>query len=101
MRNRDFPGGPVVETSPSNIGGAVSIPGQVAKISHPSQRQNQNINSRSNIVTDSIKTLKMVRIKKKKTLKKRKKVFCLFLKKRTEGTAFFSDSHSIAYQVGA
>ena len=72
----------MVETSPSNIGGAVSIPGQVAKISHPSQRQNQNINSRSNIVTDSIKTLKMVRIKKKKNFKKKKKGFLLVFKKK-------------------
>ena len=31
---RDFPGGPVVETSPSNAGGAGSIPGRGAKISH-------------------------------------------------------------------
>ena len=30
--NRDFPGGPVVKTSPSNAGGAGSIPGQGAEI---------------------------------------------------------------------
>ena len=29
---RDFPGGPVVKTSPSNAGGAGSIPGRGAKI---------------------------------------------------------------------
>ena len=28
---RDFPGGPVVETSPSNVGGSDLIPGQEAK----------------------------------------------------------------------
>ena len=30
-RNEDFLGGPVVKTSPSNAGGAGSIPGQGAK----------------------------------------------------------------------
>ena len=32
MSNRDFPGGPMVETSPSNAGGTGSIPGQGTKI---------------------------------------------------------------------
>ena len=41
--NRDFPGGPVVKTSPSNAGGAGSIPGQGAKIPHASWPKNQNI----------------------------------------------------------
>ena len=40
---RDFPGGPVVKTSPSNAGGAVSIPGPGAKIPHGSGPKNQNI----------------------------------------------------------
>ena len=65
--SRDFPGGPVVKTSPSNAGGAGSIPGRGAKIPHASRPKNQN---RSNTVTNSIKTLKMVHIKKKKILKK-------------------------------
>ena len=39
----DFPGGPVVKTSPSNSGGADSIPGQGTKIPHASQPKNQNI----------------------------------------------------------
>ena len=30
----DFPGGPVVKTSPSNAGGAGSIPGWGAKVPH-------------------------------------------------------------------
>ena len=30
----DFPGSPVVKTSPSNTGGVCSIPGQGAKIPH-------------------------------------------------------------------
>ena len=41
--NRDFPGGPVVKTSPSNAGGAGSIPGQGAKIPHASWPKNRNI----------------------------------------------------------
>ena len=39
----DFPGGPVVKPSPSNAGGAGSIPGQGAKIPHASWPKNQNI----------------------------------------------------------
>ena len=33
----DFPGGPVVETSPSNAGGVGSIPGWGTKIPHASR----------------------------------------------------------------
>ena len=33
---RDFPGGPLVKTSPSNVGGAGLIPGRGTKISHAS-----------------------------------------------------------------
>ena len=36
MGNRDFPGGPVVGTLPSNAGGAGSIPGRGAGIPHAS-----------------------------------------------------------------
>ena len=39
---RDFPGGPVVKTSPSNAEGAGSIRGRGAKIPHSSQPKNQN-----------------------------------------------------------
>ena len=46
----------------SNAGDVGSIPGQGAKIPHASWTKNQNIN---NIITDSIKTFKMVHIKKK------------------------------------
>ena len=53
----------MVKTSPSNAGGAGSIPGRGAKIPHASWPKNQNIN-RSNIVANSIETLKMVCIKK-------------------------------------
>ena len=36
----DFPGGPVVKTSPSNAEGAGSIPGWGAKIPHASGQKN-------------------------------------------------------------
>ena len=39
----DFPGCPVVKTSPSNAGGEGWIPGQGAKIPHASRPKNQNI----------------------------------------------------------
>ena len=66
----DFPGGPVViKTSPSNAGGAGSIPGRGAKISHASWPKKPNHKNKNNIVTNSIKTLKMVHIKRKKSSK--------------------------------
>ena len=69
---RDFPGGPVVKTLPSNAGREGLIPGRGAKIPHALRPKNQNIN-RSNIVTNSIKTLKkMVHIKKILGKKKKK-----------------------------
>ena len=40
--SRDFPGCPVVNTSPSGAKGAGSNPGQGAKIPHASQPKNQN-----------------------------------------------------------
>ena len=62
---RDVPGGQVVKTSPSNAGGVGSIPSQGAEIPHsfqPKRKETklQNIKIRSNIVTNAIKTLKMV-----------------------------------------
>ena len=39
----DFPGGPVVKTSPSNAGRAGSILGQGAKIPHALRPKDQNI----------------------------------------------------------
>ena len=60
----DFPDGPVVKTSLSVAAGTSSIPGWWAKIPNTSQpKQAKNIN-RSSIVTNSIKTLKMILIKK-------------------------------------
>ena len=61
-----------VKTSPSNTGGEGLIPGQGAKIPHASWPKNQNIKNRSNVVTNSISTLKMVHIKKKKSLIEKK-----------------------------
>ena len=39
----DFPGGPVVKTSPSCAGGAGSIPGQGAKIPRASQPKKKSL----------------------------------------------------------
>ena len=75
-RGRDFSGGPVVKTSPSNAGSAGSIPSQEAKIPHfswPKKKKTQNIKNRSNIVTNLIKTLKTVLMKNLKKKKKGKK----------------------------
>ena len=60
---RDFPGCPVVKTLPSNAGRVDSISGQGAKIPHSLGPKHKKKN-RSTIVTNSIKTLKVVHIKK-------------------------------------
>ena len=61
---QDFTGGPVVKTLPSNAGGAGSIPCRGAKIPHALGAKKSKHKGRSNFVTDSMKTLKMVHIKK-------------------------------------
>ena len=43
MRDWDFPGDPVVKTSPSNARGADSVPGQEAEILRTSRPKIQNI----------------------------------------------------------
>ena len=43
QKKRDFPGGPVVKTSPSNAGGLGLTPGHGAKIPHALWLKNQNI----------------------------------------------------------
>ena len=65
MHFGDFPDGPMVKTSPSNAGDVCSIPGQGAKIPYASQptEKPEHKNNRSKIVTNSIKTLKMVHTK--------------------------------------
>ena len=61
----NFLGDPEVNNSPSNEGSAGVIPDWGAKIPHVPRGQKKNkIQSRNNIVTNSIKTLKMVHIKK-------------------------------------
>lgn len=55
MNPGDFPGGPLVNTSPSNAG---SIPGWGARIPYASWPKNQNLNSGSNIVVNSKRLLK-------------------------------------------
>ena len=69
----DFPGGPVVKTSSSNAGGVGSTPDQGAKIPRASRPKSQTNKqkkelkkkkTRSNIVTNPIKTFKMVHIQK-------------------------------------
>jgi len=57
----------VVKTSPPNAGGAGLIPGQGDKMPHtswPKKKKKQNINYRSNIVTDSMKSFQMGHVKK-------------------------------------
>ena len=67
IHNRqEFPFDPVVKTLPSNPGGASSIPGQGVRIPLALQPEQNKAKNRGNIITNSIKTLKMVHIKKKK-----------------------------------
>ena len=65
-----LPGGLVVKTLPSSAGGAVSIPGFGAKIpclvaKKPKNEQKTLPWNRNYTVTNSIKTSKMIHIKKK------------------------------------
>ena len=59
----DLPGGPVVKILLSNAG--VTVPALVRKLrSHlPPGQNTKDMKNRSNIVTNSIKTFKMVHIK--------------------------------------
>ena len=58
----------MVKILPSNAGVVDSNPGSGARVPHALWPKNQNIKHRSNIVMNSIRTLKMAYIKK--TLKK-------------------------------
>ena len=60
----------MVEILFSNAGGEGSIPSQGAKIPHASWPKSQNINNRSNTLTNSLKILKLKKKKKKKIKKK-------------------------------
>ena len=73
-KSRDFPGGPVIKTSPSSTGGVGSIPGWGVKIPHASWPKNQNITNSSNIVTNSIEDFKNGP-RQKKNLKKKVNLF--------------------------
>ena len=67
MTSGDFHGDPVADTSFSNAGSAGSIPGQGIRVPHTSWPENKNIKkkrSSSNIITNSVKILKMVHILK-------------------------------------
>ena len=55
----------MVRMSPPNAGGAGLIPDEAARIPHGSWPKDQYINNASSVATHSIKTLKMVCIKKK------------------------------------
>ena len=78
---RDFPGVPVVKTSPCSAESGVSIPRQVRSHMLPGQKPKQNRNS---VVTNSIKTLKMVHIKKKKITVETTYLFIIKKKKTWE-----------------
>ena len=60
-----LPGSSVIKTSPSNVGGAGSIPGWGAKISHALGPKNQNIKQKQ-YCNKFNKDLKMVHVKKKR-----------------------------------
>ena len=68
---RNFPGGPLVKTLPANAGDTGLNPGWGAKIRQALWPKNQNIKNRSNIVTNSRKTLKWSTLKIKKKKKKK------------------------------
>ena len=67
---RDFPGGPVVKTLPSNAGGAGSIPGWGAKVPHASGPKHQNIKQKK-YCNKFNKDFKNGPHQKKKNLKKK------------------------------
>ena len=52
-KTRDFPGGPVVENLPSNVGDMGSTPGQGTRIPHASQGNNNKRIKRTNISNQS------------------------------------------------
>ena len=67
---RELPGGPGVKDFASQSRSVGLIPGQGNKTLNALRPKNQQVNNRSNIVTNSIKTVKMVHIINK-TLNKR------------------------------
>ena len=64
----------MVHTLPSNAGGEGSIPGWGTKVQSALEpKRKHKTENRSNTVTNSIKTLKMVYIKRKKVFKTKHK----------------------------
>ena len=55
IKMEDFPGGPVIYTLPSNVGGAGSIPGWRAKIPHAFRPRKQNLKQKQ-YLANTIKT---------------------------------------------
>ena len=62
-----LPGGPVVKTSPSRAEGVGSVPGWGAKIAYASVAKKTKHETEAILLTNSIKTLKVVHIKRKKS----------------------------------
>ena len=60
----DFRGGPLVKTLPSNAVCVVLISGGGTKIPHALQPKNPKYKTETNILINSIKTIKIVHIKK-------------------------------------
>ena len=74
--HRDFPGGPVVKTSPSNAEGKSSVPGQRAKIPHASRpKKTENIKQKQ-YCNKFNKDFKNGLHPKKKIFKKKRKELC-------------------------
>ena len=59
MACQNFPGCPVVKTSPSNVGSEGSIPDQGAKIPHALWPKNQNIKQK-HVVTNLMVHIKRI-----------------------------------------
>ena len=59
-KNKDFPGGPLVKTSPSKAGGLGWIPGQGAGIPHASWPKNQKVKQKQyrNKINKDLKKIK-------------------------------------------
>ena len=71
MYSGDFLGSPAVKTSPSNAGGAGSISGRGAKITHARGQKNKNIEQKQYCNKFNKDFKNCPRQKKKKNLKKK------------------------------
>ena len=83
----NFPGNPVVKTSPSSAGSAGLIPDGRAKIPHASQPKNHKVTlNRINTTTNSIKAFKKWSTSKKFSKKKKMLIATYFLVSASGGT---------------